>query len=341
MIEPSAISLISGQRMLEHGGRLRRAAQTYAIPLAHWLDLSTGVSPFAWPVPAIPGQAWQRLPEDDDGLAATAAAYYGAPQVLPVAGSQAAIQALPLLRPRGRVGVLAPGYAEHAHAWRRAGHTVVPLPAAPLLQAAEAFDVVVLIHPNNPCADSFDRDVLLQLHARLAARGGWLVIDEAFMDATPHQSVCAQTQQPGLVVLRSVGKFFGMAGARAGFVCAHPSLLDALREQLGPWTVSGPTRWAVQQALADTGWQVQARAQLHAASRRLAQGLRRHGLVPTAGTAFFQWCQRADAAELHVALARRGILTRLFEAPASLRFGLPPDAAGQARLDAALGELLA
>ncbi|MCD0259912.1 threonine-phosphate decarboxylase [Xanthomonas melonis] len=327
--------------MLEHGGRLRRAAQTYAIPLAHWLDLSTGVSPFAWPVPAIPEQAWQRLPEDDDGLAATAAAYYGAPQVLPVAGSQVAIQALPLLRPRGRVGVLAPGYAEHAHAWRRAGHTVVPLPAAPLLQAAETFDVVVLIHPNNPCADSFDRDVLLQLHARLAARGGWLVIDEAFMDATPHQSVCAQTQQPGLVVLRSVGKFFGMAGARAGFVCAHPSLLDALREQLGPWTVSGPTRWAVQQALADTGWQVQARAQLHAASRRLAQGLRRHGLVPTAGTAFFQWCQRADAAELHVALARRGILTRLFEAPASLRFGLPPDAAGQARLDAALGELLA
>lgn len=88
--------------MLEHGGRLRRAAQAYNIPLAHWLDLSTGVSPFAWPVPAIPEHAWQRLPEDDDGLAECAAAYYGAPQVLPVAGSQAAIQALPLLRARPR-----------------------------------------------------------------------------------------------------------------------------------------------------------------------------------------------------------------------------------------------
>ncbi|MEA9586827.1 threonine-phosphate decarboxylase CobD [Xanthomonas sp. WHRI 10064A] len=327
--------------MLEHGGRLRRAAQTYGIALSHWLDLSTGVSPFAWPVPAIPEQVWQRLPEDDDGLVGSAAAYYGAPHVLPVAGSQAAIQALPLLRSRSRVGVLAPGYAEHTHAWRRAGHTVVPLPAGPLLQTAETFDVVVLIHPNNPGAETFDREVLLQLHARLAARGGWLVIDEAFMDATPHDSVCAQTPQPGLIVLRSVGKFFGMAGARAGFVCAQPQLLDALREQLGPWTVSGPTRWALQQALADIHWHAQARERLHAASQRLAQLLRSHAIAPTAGTAFFQWCRRDDAAVLHAALAQRGILTRLFDTPASLRFGLPPDAAAEARLDAALGEVLA
>ncbi|MCS3745607.1 L-threonine-O-3-phosphate decarboxylase [Xanthomonas arboricola] len=327
--------------MLEHGGRLRRAAQAYGIALPHWLDLSTGVSPFAWPVPAIPGQVWQRLPEDDDGLADSAAAYYGAPHVLPVAGSQAAIQALPLLRSRSRVGVLVPGYAEHAHAWRRAGHTVVPLPAGPLLQAADTFDAVVLIHPNNPGADRFDREVLLQLHARLAARGGWLVIDEAFMDATPSDSVCAQTPQPGLIVLRSVGKFFGMAGARAGFVCAQPQLLDALREQLGPWAVSGPTRWALQQALADTQWHAQARERLHAASQRLAQLLRRHAIAPTAGTAFFQWCRRDDAAALHAALAQRGILTRLFDTPASLRFGLPPDATAEARLDVALGEVVA
>ncbi|MCL1530162.1 threonine-phosphate decarboxylase CobD [Xanthomonas nasturtii] len=327
--------------MLEHGGRLRRAAQTYEIPLAHWLDLSTGVSPFAWPVPVIPEHVWQRLPEDDDGLADCAAAYYGAPQVLPVAGSQAAIQALPLLRAPSRVGVLTPGYAEHAQAWQRAGHQVVAMNPAQLLQAGKTLDVIVLIHPNNPCADSFDPETLLQLHACLAARGGWLVIDEAFMDATPQHSVCAYTQRPGLVVLRSVGKFFGMAGARAGFVCAHHTVLDALREQLGPWTLSGPARWAVQQALADTRWQLQAHAQLHAASQRLAQLLQAHALAPTAGTAFFQWCRRDDAAALHTALAQRGILTRLFEIPASLRFGLPPDAAGEARLGAALREVAA
>ena len=96
--------------MLEHGGRLLQAAKTYGIAPEAWLDLSTGISPFGWPVPSIPSSVWQRLPEDDDGLVEAACAYYGAMHLLPVAGSQAAIQALPLLRPPSRVGVIAPGY---------------------------------------------------------------------------------------------------------------------------------------------------------------------------------------------------------------------------------------
>lgn len=175
---------------------------------------------------------------------------------------------------------------------------------------------------------------------------GWLHVAAGWWWTKPswmqrRSTACAHTHLPGLVVLRSVGKFFGMAGARAGFVCAHATLLEALREQLGPWTLAGPTRWAVQQALMDTHWQTQARARLYGASQRLAALLTTHGLLPAAGTAFFQWCRRDDAPALHTALAQRGILTRLFETPASLRFGLPPDAAGEARLAAALQELQA
>ncbi len=326
--------------MLEHGGRLLRAAQRYGIPAERWLDLSTGVSPFRWPVPPLPAAVWHRLPEDEDGLVEAARAYYGAPALLPVAGSQAAIQALPLLRAPCRAGVIAPGYAEHAHAWRRAGHAVHVLPAEDLLRRADAFDAIVLIHPNNPGGDRFDVPALLDLHARLAVRGGWLVVDEAFMDATPEASLCPHADREGLVVLRSVGKFFGMAGARAGFACAAPALLEALRERLGPWTLAGPTRWALRQALADRTWQRQAIPRLHGASAALAAVLRRHGLEPSAGTAFFQWCRHADAAGVHEALARRGILVRLFDAPASLRFGLPADAEELTRLDAALSEVM-
>lgn len=322
--------------MLEHGGRLLRAARRQGIPAAQWLDLSTGVSPWPWPVPALPAAAWHRLPEEEDGLAAAARTYYQAPHLLPVAGSQAAIQALPLLRPRSRVGVIAPGYNEHAHAWRRAGHEVFNAGAAALVAEAARFDVLVLIHPNNPGGERFDADALYALHAGLAARGGWLVVDEAFIDATPAHSLCPASGVEGLVVLRSIGKFFGMAGARAGFVCAWPALLDALRERLGPWTLSGPTRWAVTQALCDRAWQQAARPRLHAAAQRLDALLRTHGLAPTAGTAFFQWCRHPRAAEWHDALQRHAILTRLFDAPASLRFGLPPDEAAFARLDAAL-----
>jgi L-threonine-O-3-phosphate decarboxylase len=322
--------------MLEHGGRLLRAARTYGIAPADWLDLSTGISPFAWPVPPIPATAWTRLPDDEDGLAEVAQTYYGAPQLLPVAGSQAAIQTLPLLRSMSRVGVIAPGYNEHAHAWRRAGHQVIELAAEALLARVDDVDVIVLIHPNNPGGDRFDLAVLRDCHARLAARGGWLIVDEAFMDATPDDSLCAHTASEGLIVLRSVGKFFGMAGARAGFVCANANLLDAVRERLGPWTVSGPTRYALRHALADVAWHTQARARLHACSARLAQLLAEHGFAPTAGCAFFQWWCSDRAGNLHRALAAQGILTRLFDRPRSLRFGLPEDDAAFERLDAAL-----
>jgi cobalamin biosynthetic protein CobC len=327
--------------MLEHGGRLLRAARQYDIPLCEWLDLSTGVNPDSWPVPVVPARAWHRLPEDDDGLVEAACRYYGAPHLLPVAGSQAAIQALPLLRAHSRVGVLAPGYAEHAHAWARAGHAVERLPSTELLDQQARFDVIVLIHPNNPGGDTFDREQLLRLHDSLASRGGWLVVDEAFMDATPQASLCADSGVEGLIVLRSVGKFFGLAGARAGFVCASPALLQALRAALGPWTLAGPTRHVVQQAFVDVAWQANARMQLSRRSARLAAVLGSRGLAPNAGTAFFQWCCDERAAALYEALAQRGILVRLFEAPSSLRFGLPCADADFDRLDRALAEACA
>lgn len=331
---------MSGRRMLEHGGRLLRAARQYGIPAADWLDLSTGVSPFAWPVPPIPASAWHRLPEDDDGLVDVARDYYGAPHVLPVAGTQAAIQALPRLRPCSRVGVIAPGYAEHAHAWRREGHAVDTLPADELLSSATRFDAIVLIHPNNPGGDRFETSDLLALHASLAARGGWLVVDEAFIDVEPAGSLCAHADREGLVVLRSVGKFFGLAGARAGVVCAAPELLEAMRERLGPWTLCGPTRHVLRAALADIDWQARARAWLCVAGERLRTTLLARGIVPTAGCAFFQWWRHPDAHMLHEALATRGILVRRFDEPVSLRFGLPSDDDGFARLDAALAEVM-
>jgi cobalamin biosynthetic protein CobC len=326
--------------MLEHGGRLARAVATYGLPRERWLDMSTGISPHAYPVPPVPAAAWHRLPEDDDGLLDVARAYYGAEHVLAVAGSQAAIAALPRLRARSRVGVIWPGYAEHAHAWRAHGHAVVACNGEDLFAQATSFDVVVLIHPNNPGGDRFTRDALLSLHEGLAARGGWLIVDEAFIDTRADQSLCADVRE-GLVVLRSVGKFFGLAGARAGFVFAWPALLDNLRECLGPWTLGGPTRHVLKVALADRAWQGDASTRLHRDSARLAGLLAVQGVAPDGGCEFFQYCRHDEAARLHHALATRGILTRLFDAPSALRFGLPGDDAGFRRLASALAEVIA
>ena len=319
--------------MLEHGGRLRRAAETYGIPLGDWLDLSTGINPQGYPVPPVPADAWLRLPEDDDGLEAAAADYYGSAHLLPVAGSQPAIQLLPAVLRGERVSLLAPGYAEHAHAWR--DRHAVAVGTDEIDAAVARSDIVVLVQPNNPTGVHFGRERLLEWHARLSRRGGWLVVDEAFIDTTPAQSLVPLAGADGLVVLRSVGKFFGLAGARVGFVFAPASVRAALAERLGPWTLAGPARWAARHALADRAWQTQARAALLTAGERLQALLETHGL-PACGPALFKLVATPDAARLHAAFARRGILLRLFETPQAVRFGLPSDEAGWARLAAAL-----
>jgi cobalamin biosynthetic protein CobC len=323
-----------------HGGQLRAAAMRYGIPLPDWLDLSTGINPLGWPVAIIPDGVWARLPEDNDGLVDAASRYYGTTNLLPVAGSQAAIQRLPALRrDHCRVGVITPSYSEHAYAWRNAGHAVQELKTAEIEAALDQLDVLILVNPNNPTGEYWRPDVLLGWQQRLAAHGGWLIVDEAYIDPTPELSLVSHSHQSGLIVLRSLGKFFGLAGLRVGFVFAEAVLRERLAASLGPWAVANPSRWVAAQALVDTAWQLATRERLLVDSRRLCTVLQKHDLVVTGGCVLFQWivCDRADI--IHERFARQGILTRLFIAPMSLRFGLPGTEADWFRLDSALSAI--
>ena len=324
--------------MLEHGGQLRTAAARYGIPLADWLDLSTGINPIPFAPPPVPPEAWSRLPEEQDGLEEAAANYYGTQSILPVAGTQAAIQALPRLRSSCRVGVPRPGYAEHAHAWRSAKHEVKELRADEIAAQVGNLDVLVLMQPNNPTGGLFASENLLYWHEELASRGGWLVVDEAFIEASAAQSLIQATMPQGLIVLRSMGKFFGLAGARAGFVAAHAALLASLREVLGPWCVAGPARQAVRAALLDRAWQQAAKKRLRQDGQRLVQLLRDADMPPAGGCGLFQWVQTERAEIIHQRLAQCGILTRYFAEPSSLRFGLPCCETDWLRLAAALDQ---
>ena len=340
--------------MLEHGGRLAQIATLSGIPVAQWLDLSTGINPRAYPVPMLNAEVWRRLPEEEDGLAQIAARNYGAApatEVLPIAGTQAAIQALPRVLVTLSAATTAPmrvavahlTYNEYAHAWQQTGHVVAPYPHAQLINAAATADVVMLCQPNNPTGEYLSLSDVSRMAASLAHRGGWLVIDEAYADATPALSALAHiaaADWPHVIVLRSLGKFFGLAGARAGFAISAPVVINALRDELGPWPVSGPARAVAAQALRDTVWQSDARAVLHAMAAKLDQCLAHRLNVKPAGAALFRWFefQRADA--LHAHLANAAILVRKFAAPLggkpSLRFGLPANDQQLARLDRAL-----
>ncbi|MBF0219828.1 MAG: threonine-phosphate decarboxylase [Gammaproteobacteria bacterium] len=331
---------------LYHGGQLQRAAASYGIARERWLDLSTGISPFVYPIPSLPQAVWQRLPEEEDGLLTAAADYYGSRDLLVVAGSQAVIQRLPELIGAARllrVALLSPGYYEYAVAWQRAGHEIIEVAAAEAVSLIGAqlprLDVVVVVNPNNPSATTIPAAILWQWQQQLQQQGGWLVVDEAYMDATPEGSLLAAgpAAVANLLLLRSLGKFFGLAGLRLGFLHASAALRQRAAALLGPWAVSHPSRFVATAALQDRPWQQWQRQRLAEATQRLQQLL-----VETIGagqaTPLFHWLPRNDASALHQFLAQRAILTRLFDQPAGLRIGLPATEVEWQRLTQALAD---
>lgn len=315
--------------MLEHGGRLLNAVKQYNIPLEHWIDLSTGINPHGWPVPSIPPEYFNRLPDDNDNLIETAKKYYGTDSLLPLAGSQAAIQLLPVLRKPCHVAVPRVGYAEHAHAWQQHGHIVDTVDHQTMSEQLDKYDVVVLINPNNPTGERYSVEQLLNWHNKLQKKNGWLIVDEAFMDSTPEQSLLPYTNRNGLFILRSIGKFFGLAGIRCGFVMAENKLLHQLQQSIGPWSLTGPTRYIAQLALSDSQWQSEARQSLQHQCSKLHSILNEHlitsPLLPNStihGTTLFQTVYMQDALYWHTELAKQGVLTRLLDHQQGIRFGL-------------------
>ncbi|MCM5681543.1 aminotransferase class I/II-fold pyridoxal phosphate-dependent enzyme [Schlegelella sp. S2-27] len=324
-----------------HGADLARARSLYGEPALGWMDLSTGIHPRGWPAEAcrVSEAAWRELPAPPRQVLDAFERYYGA-GAWPVAGSQAVIQALPRvwrrLRGAAVVEVLAPSYGEHAARWSLEGHAV-RLTAAQHL-GRERADVMVMALPNNPTGE---RCSSIRLH-QLAAACEWLVVDAAFADADDGDH--GMRMPANAIVLRSLGKFFGLAGLRVGAVLAPEPWRAALIAELGPWAVSGPGLEVAAAALSDARWQHDARQWLAAQSRALGERLSRHGLAHQ-GTALFRTARLPQARALHEGLARAGIWTRLFELRdpepyEAVRFGLPADERALQRLDLALGKVL-
>lgn len=330
-----------------HGGDLIAAQTAFPDAPRPWIDLSTGINPWPYPVPPVPAQAWARLPGQaaEDALRRAAAAAFAVPDddmILAAPGTQALIQLLPRLTAGASaagasVAVLSPTYAEHAAAWRAAGRQVTEPPSFAGVGAGAGADIVVVVNPNNPDGRVIDPQTLLRRAEVQAARGGFLIVDEAFADMTPEASVARHIGLPGLIVLRSFGKFFGLAGARLGFLLAEPALIRRAAAMLGPWAVSGPTLTAGAAAYRDTAWMEATRARLRESAARLDDLLIKKGCRVVGGTTLFRLIDCGDGTALFEKLARAGIWSRPFlNLPACVRLGLPPDDAAFARLAQAL-----
>ncbi|MFC3752958.1 threonine-phosphate decarboxylase CobD [Aquamicrobium ahrensii] len=325
---------------VDHGGSLGRARALFPHAPEPVVDLSTGINPHSYPLFDLPATALTRLPEQAraDELKAVAAAAYGAPSPAHVAsapGTQILLPRVCALAKPGRALVLGPTYAEHARAARIAGHEVEETSD---FEALHAVDLAIVVNPNNPDGRVALRHDLLELAAHMKAKGGLLVVDEAFMDVGPQdESLGRDVGHGGLVVLRSFGKFYGLAGVRLGFALADKVTAARLGAGFGPWAVSGPALEYGVRALSDVNWRQAMRARLEDEAARLDGLFARHGVEVRGGASLYRYMEFAEAGRLFRALGREGILLRHFtDRPHALRAGLPGNDEEWRRLEAAL-----
>lgn len=325
---------------LAHGGDIGTARLQFAGAPEPFIDLSTGINPHAYPIPRLEPEMFGRLPERAalERLCCAAARAYGAPSpahVVAAPGTQILLPNVAALAPPQYAAVMSPTYSEHARAARLAGHAVSEVVE---IEQLVDVDLAIVVNPNNPDGRLVDRSVLLAIAEMLRARGGLLVVDEAFMDVGPSAaSLAGEVGRGNIVVLRSFGKFYGLAGVRLGFALAAPEIATRITAWLGPWAVSGPAIAIGEAALNDVTWAQATQVSLAHSALRLDALLAAAGLDIVGGTSLFRLVRTSAAAELFDRLGRAGILVRRFDQqPQWLRFGLPGHEEAWARLGSAL-----
>lgn len=314
---------------LAHGGDLSAIRRRFPEAPEPWIDLSTGINPVPYPVVELAAETWSRLPtrQQERALVEAAAVRYGVRDpatIVAAPGTQALIQLLPRLVAKSRVTVLGPTYEEHAHCWARQGHDVA------IVSDFERADVTIVVNPNNPTGKLLPQEMLRQDR-------GLLIVDEAFVDFLAPSASLAGNLPANTIVLRSFGKVYGLAGVRLGFAIAEKRIADRIRDELGPWAVSGPALEIGPRALADSAWLQAAATRLTVDRQKLDALLVSAGCEILGGTPLFCLAHQPDAERLIEKLGRHGIHVRRFvHEPQWLRFGLPAGESEFIRLGAAL-----
>ena len=308
-----------------HGGRLDAAIAEYGGKRDNWLDLSTGINPNPYSIPEVTYASWQRLPDEGahTKLITAARKYYKVPEeygLVASNGTQAIIQSLPQILAQEKIAIVSPTYEEHFHCWKLAGREVVKVQT--LNEGVECADIVVVVNPNNPTAVKYQPDELSHAAQKLERKSGILIVDEAFGDVMPELST-VPIMSENTIVLRSFGKFFGLAGLRLGFAIASKTVSGELKLRLGPWCVSGPALDIGATAFRDQRWIENSRIQIKQNSEDQVEVVEACGLKLIGNAGLFMEFEHQNTLALHEALLKEYILVRPFSArPTRLRFGL-------------------
>lgn len=320
---------------MKHGGDISAAILQYGGTSQEWLDLSTGINPFAYPVAGLISEDnLLSLPRTaaETELISAARANYAVPNhlgLLAAPGTQAIIANLPFLFPaQDAISILSPTYASHAESWQMAGHDVLQI------SRQQAHDIntphALIVNPNNPDGHLFSPQELLKIASTLS---GYLIVDEAYMDILPEISLLPHMQQERILVMRSFGKFFGLAGLRLGFLAGPEHITTQLQNRLGTWAVAGPALDIGTAALRDQNWQNSMRQKLHEETQHLLADLKTLTISVIGQTDLYTLIEHPNVHDLHDALAHQKIWTRVFDYSKTwMRLGLPSSAKARQRL---------
>lgn len=336
---------IAAGRFAHHGGRLCIARSLFPEVPQPWIDLSTGINPHSYPAPRASARERNRLPEPTEltrleEVAAKAFNIDDSARVVATGGTETALRLLPHVLKLTDAVIAGPTYGSHADAWHRAGAEVRTVSDAELLASSGTASAITIVNPNNPNGRLAGRERLLALHD--SSSGGALIVDEAFGDLEPQHCVsdiAGSAIAPRMIVLRSFGKFYGLAGVRLGFVIASPAIATRLRQLLGDWPVSVDALRAGLAAYADNDWAKHMRFRLGKMAQRLDKLLVGGGMDVAGGTSLYRLGRAANARARFTKLISHGVLVRPFDYDATLlRFGLPKSANEWRRLSKALKE---
>jgi threonine-phosphate decarboxylase len=290
-----------------HGGQLRQISECFGIPIAQLMDFSANINPDG-PPPAVLTTLRASLEDlsvltaypdlEQTGLKQSIADYAGVrPQNIASANGfipllESALRALQVKR----CLLPLPAFVEYRRTLSQAGVEIRPhvLPAAFDFRydidglADGDHDAILLANPQNPSGVLTNRGILLQLVAKCAERNITVLLDEAFIDYMPFESLSGDIDRAtNLIVFRSVTKFHGIAGLRVAYAVATEPVARKINENLPPWPISTLASHAVAAALGDEAFKDRTRLRNEQRRTYLDAGFKRIGIYPYPAAANF------------------------------------------------------
>ena len=241
-----------------HGGNIKEVAGKYGIDELSIIDFSSNINPLG-----LSASAREAIIRGIDGvvnypdsqssaLVHTLASHHSiaAENILTGNGATELIYLIPRALKPEKALIVAPAFSEYERALRLTGCKVdhfllneekgFAIDTTPLFAAMEkGYNVLWLASPSNPAGSLTPKKIILEIAHRAADLGITLIVDEAFIDYSESDSVKNEIHNfDNLIVLRSITKFFALAGLRIGYLFGHDKIIRNLKQYKEPWSLN-------------------------------------------------------------------------------------------------------